>query len=112
MRGNHQFLGRNDYTPPPRLTAEQLDAVSSVSVQVRPGFKTWHEVRSQGRVIGYVRTAMYGQEFRTPEMSFWLPTCEDWNRDEEPEHARAILKLLALTRAQSNESALPAESTI
>ena len=44
MRGNHHILGRNNYTPPAHLTVEQLDVVSSVSVQQRTGFHTWFEV--------------------------------------------------------------------
>lgn len=111
MRGNHHILGRNDYTPPARLTVEQLDVVSSVSIRQRAGYHTWYEVFSKGQSIGYVRTVMHGQYFRTLAMDDWLPTCEDWNRDE-PAHARAILKLLALSPIRCDDQAIPEEQTI
>lgn len=93
MRGNHRVWFRNDYTPPPALTLEQLDRVRSVTATAKEGTKTWHEVWSDGVLIGYVTTRMGGQSFRRPHHDGWVFAANDY-RECEPPHARAILALL------------------
>lgn len=93
MRGNHRIWFRQDYTPPPCLTPEQLQRVGTVSVCPKEGTKTWHAVSSEGVLLGYVTTRSYGQNFRRPDHVDWTPAAGDWRRDE-PQHARAILALL------------------
>lgn len=93
MRGNHSLWFRQDYTPPPCLTPEQLQRVSTVNVCLKEGTKTWHEVRSGDMLLGYVTTRSAGQSFRGPDHDFWVPVNQDWHHDE-PQHARAILALL------------------
>ena len=93
MRGNHIHWFRNDYTPPPALSAESLQRVDTVTVRLREGTNTWWEAWLDGVLIGYVRTVMHGQYFRGLSDNGWMATNLDWLHSEPP-HARAILALL------------------
>lgn len=100
MRGNHQFLGRQDYSPPARLDAESLAKQARADVTLRAGMNTWYEVRVAGTLIGYVRSASHGQYYRTLNGDCWVPTLED-HRPDEPRFARPILKLMLAWDAES-----------
>lgn len=104
MRGDHLILGRNDYTAPLPLTAEQLTRVKACEVKprstdrIKPFHK--HAVILDGVEIGMVATRMAGQYAWPPgaaDNEGWILQT-DW-RPDEPPHARAVLCLLDNSRA-------------
>lgn len=93
MRGNHRFLGRQDYVEPPPMSAEERAEVDSVQVALKQGMTTWWSVIRDGQEIGFVTTRASGQSFRTPEMTEWVHVANDWSRSN-PKHGLAVLALL------------------
>jgi hypothetical protein len=97
MRGNHRIWGRQDYVEPQPISIDDRDKIASCVVTPRFSDRTnpnnWHEVRVNGVLIGFVKTSIDGQCFRTPGMEFWLTAAMDWNRSD-PHHSYAILRLL------------------
>jgi hypothetical protein len=98
-RGDHRIWGRQDYDEPPPLPPELATRVASCAVTPRRADRTecwnWHEVRLDGKLIGYVTTRLEGQQFRTADMEFWCPV-QDKSSPADLPHARAILHLLDL----------------
>lgn len=97
MRGNHRLWGRQDYVEPLPLPPELAARVAACAVTPRSPDRAerwnWHEVRLDGKLLGYVTTRLEGQQFRTADMEFWCPVQEESNLADLP-HARAILHLL------------------
>lgn len=97
MRGNHLFIGRQDYTEPEPLSSEDLVRIAQCSVTPRYPDRTkplhHHVVQLNGLLLGYVATRLGGQVFKTAEAEEWNHAASDWNQAEPP-HAQAILRLL------------------
>lgn len=107
MRGNHIIWGRQDYVEPPPLPPEALARVAMCSVMPRWPDRTkpynWHEVWAGDDVIGFVKTGLGGQSYRTPDMDDWFLVAWDWNRADPP-HAHAVLRLLDAVNASAEAS--------
>lgn len=104
MRGNHSFLGRQDYTEPKPLAAAELLALQAVHVMPTAGRTTWNTVLLDGSVIGYVTTRLSGQYYRTPDMREWMFAASDWN-STDPQHGQAIFALLKCRKVLPTTSA-------
>lgn len=105
MRGNHRYIGRQDYTEPDPLSSDDLARIALCSVTPRhPGMTKplhHHVVLLDGVKLGYVATRLGGQVFKNAENEEWMYAASDWNQ-ADPLHAKAILRLLETQRGDIN----------
>lgn len=108
MRGNHRIWGRQDYKEPPPLPPEALARITACTVAPRWPDRSdkwnWHSVCIGDSLVGYVKTGLGGQSYRTPEMDDWFFAAREWNH-ADPLHGHAILRLLEAVDEQMEMAA-------